>query len=215
MIVLVGVAAVGGVAYITNHLRAQGPEGQQLPAAAAAAPAPKMKIALVNMTVVLRNYEKWKTFQNQFKTDYENYKKQADAKAAEVSNLKTQYSTVTTPEQKDQIEQRSKTLQREIQDLETEAKKQLAKMEADAAVQVYKEVQAAVQAFARANDIEVVFQYLDGTTEGEVYSPYNIERKLSTQPMVPIYAAPGIDVSEWIYKMLNQRLQASAAGVQH
>jgi len=99
-----------------------------------------------------------------------------------------------------------KQVEREGQDLSEQAKKQLGKYREDNVVQMYREVQAAGERYARAHGIGLVLEYADAVTPSEVYHPMNVMRKLQTQPCVPLYVDPDMDITNQVAAMLQQQM---------
>src|SRR5262249_2698132 len=106
----------------------------------------------------------------------------------------------------DAIQRQMRALDREVQDMGENAKKQLSKMRDEQASQIYREVEQAVEAFARANDIEMVLHFNDALAEQDKNNPLNIQSKLQTRALFPMYVAPGMDITATIANMLNARL---------
>ncbi|HEY7428872.1 MAG TPA: hypothetical protein VH682_31870, partial [Gemmataceae bacterium] len=53
--------------------------------------------------------------------------------------------------------------------------------------------------------------YNDAVTPEDFMSPQNIARKLNTGALMPLYAAPGMDISQEVVNMLNYNLRPSTA----
>jgi Skp family chaperone for outer membrane proteins len=211
---VVGVATVGVAVYLGSRLWAQ--QGQPGGAAGhpASAASAKTRIALLNLKYVVMNYGKWKQFTEQLKSEYKKYEDQVQAQNTKLENLKQQMQKATDQAQKDQIEKDAKTVQRQMQDLADEAKNTLGKKEADELVVIYKEIASAVSRFAVANDIDLVMHYNDATTDAEMNSPQNIQRKMVTGPCTPLYYKAGeIEISPVILDMLNKQYQAAGGTV--
>jgi Skp family chaperone for outer membrane proteins len=207
---VVGVATLGVAVYLGSRLWAQ----QAQPGAPAAHPtsaaSPKTRIALLNLKYVVMNYGKWKQFTDQLKTEYKKYEDQVQALNTQLEADKTQMQKATDQAQKDQIEKDAKNVQRKMQDLADEAKNTLGKKESEELVVIYKEIAAAVSRFAQANDIDLVMHYNDATSDVEMNSPQNIQRKMVTGPCTPLYyKANEIDISAVVLQMLNQQYQAA------
>ena len=208
-----GVAAVVLGAYLCGHLRAQPQQYQgQLQQTAGNIPVapPRTKIAVINLQQVVKGYEKWKSFEGSYKQNYDWYNAEFEKRKARAMELKTQLSKMSPGEEREKIEQQMRTLDREVQDLGDSAKKNLAKMQDMAAVEIYREVQQAVEHYARANDIELVVHYNDASAPTELFNPMNIQRKMQTGACMPMYITPGMDITLQITDMLNQRLHAAA-----
>ena len=207
LIALASLAVLGVVAWSGNLVTAQQPVAPA-PAAPVAAPRPlQTRIGLMNMVQVLKEYKKFMAIE-------ENIKKRAmeiDAGLqpfrTEVLRLRELYNNPKTPqEEKEKIEQRTRQLQLDAQVKEDEAKKELIKMNGEAATQIFKEVEDAVNLYARANNLELVLFYNDAVTDVDYYHPANLQRKL-TQPaaVMPLFVTPGMDISKQIVASLNAR----------
>jgi Skp family chaperone for outer membrane proteins len=206
-------AAVFLTAYLCGHVHADPPQYQsqvqQTSGNIPVAP-PRTKIAVINLQQVVKGYEKWKSFEGTYKQTYDWYNAEFEKRKARAMELKTQLSKMPPGEEREKIEQQMRGLDREVQDLGDSAKKNLAKMQDMAAVDIYKEVQQAVEHYARANDIELVVHYNDAVTPSDLFNPMNIQRKMQTGACMPMYITPGMDITPQITDMLNQRLHAAA-----
>jgi Skp family chaperone for outer membrane proteins len=214
-----GVVSLGALTVLTGPLSAQpqyqGQGGIQQANAVAPA-APRTRIAIINLQAVVKKYQKWNDFETQYKKAYDAYNAQFEAKKAEALKLKTQLQQEGPESQnRDQIEQRLRALDREAQDLGEGAKKYLTKQRDDQAVQIYREVQDAVVAYARANDLELVMHYNDAVTPADLLHPMNIQRKLQTGACMPMYYVPGMDITDAVAAMLNQRLASMQPATPH
>lgn len=208
---VVGLATVGVALYVGSRLMAQN-GGAPGYAAHPASASPKTRVALVNLKYVVMNYAKWKQFTEQLKADYKQYEEKVQALNTQMEQLKKTMAATTDQTQKEQIEKTAKGVQRQMQDLADEAKNTLGKKESDELVIIYKEIAAAVAGFAQANDIDLVMHYNDATTETEMNSGANIQRKMVTGPTVPLYYKPNeIEISTVVLQMLNQRYQGAGA----
>src|SRR5262249_53927493 len=90
-----------------------------------------------------------------------------------------------------------------------EANRKIAKMQGEAAVQIYKEVEEAVRVFAQANDIELVLVYNDANKEkdpGDYYSMNNVTRKMTTAPLMPMHWDRRMDITVYVTDMLNSQM---------
>lgn len=198
---LATVAAVALTTHVGSPVLAQGPNGQ--PAASAA---PVSKIAVVNLQAVVKQYDKWKQFEASYKTQYQNYDGQFEKMKAEGLSLKTKLGTMKPDDpEADNIKKRLREMDAQVANLGDEAKKQLGKMQDDMSVQIYKEIEEAVQYYARAQGIEMVFHFNDAVVPAEIYNPMNIQRKLQTGAAMPMYVTPGLEITNYIAEMLNTR----------
>jgi Skp family chaperone for outer membrane proteins len=225
VISLTALATLGVTAYVGSQLRAQNQpqySGRvQQTTATVPAPTLRTRIALVNLQQVIKQYRKWNDFEETYKKAYAYYQTEYERKKAAGIDFKNQLDKTTDEPTRDKLTKQLKDLERDVQDLGETAKKQLSKMRDDAAVQIYHEVEQAVEAYARANDIELVLHFNDAVAPADLYNPRNIERKLQTSGCLPMYTTPGMNITDTIALMLNNRLapaptSASApSGQQH
>jgi Skp family chaperone for outer membrane proteins len=213
VIILAGVATLA--AYLSSHLFAQNPaapvQPQQPPVAQ---PRPlQTRIGLMNMVHVLKHYKKFQTIEESVKKRAGELQKSLEPFQTELIQLRTRYQEAkTSPEEREKIEYRMKQLQLDAQQKEEEAKKELVKINGDAAKMIYKEVEDAVNSYARSNSLELVLFYNDAITAEDYYHPANIQRKLTTPAaMMPMFVTPGMDISNSIVATLNARVAPTAA----
>src|SRR5262249_3804508 len=97
-----------------------------------------------------------------------------------------------------------------MQDMGEEAKKLLSKKRDEQAVIIYKEIEEAVQHYARANDFELVLHFNDAIVPADMYSPMNVQRKLQIGACMPMYHHPQMDITAAVISMLNQDYAATS-----
>jgi Skp family chaperone for outer membrane proteins len=213
--IVVGVLTLGVAIYVGSRLSAQQPGAAGPKPAGAPAGAPvgstKTRVALLNLKYVVTNYKKWTNFQEEYKAEFKKFQdrvtpleKQLEGIANQLKDPKTDAAT------KERLEKDGRNLQRQMQDIGDEAKATLGKKEADMLVIIYKEVAAAVARFAMSNDIDLVLHYNDATSDTEMGSSANIQRKMGSGPCTPLYwKAQEVDISAVVLQMLNQNLNAT------
>ena len=206
-ITLSTILAVGLAAYVVSHLQAQNGI-QQVNAAGPAA----SRVAIINLMGVLKQYHKWQAFDENYKNVAKEYEKAFERKRDALVELKKTFDATVENDKRDQLQAQMKQVERETQDLSEQAKKQLGKYREDNAVQIYKEVQAAVERYARAHVIGLVMHYEDALTPAEVYHPMNVMHKLQMQPCIPMYVDSEMDITNQVAAMLNQSLGMQGNG---
>ncbi len=209
--ILAGIMTVGVAAYLGSHLQAQLPQPQ---GAAPTAQAPlRTRIALVNLNQVIKSYQKYISFQAEVKQEVTNYDKEFDKMQTGLKGWQARLQQLlpTDTANRDEAERNIREYQRRIQDMNDDIKKKIGAKADTQAVIIYKEVETAVQRYARGNEIELVLHYSDALTESELNHPANIQRKLQTGPCMPMYITPGMDITKAIVDMLNQSYQSSMA----
>ncbi len=212
---LTALATLGLTVYLGSHLRAQyqsQPTGRVQQAVATAQVKPlQTRVAVINLQQVIKQYRKWNDFEQGYKNLYNQYNAEFERQKAKGMDLKSQLDKAVDDATKDKIQQASKELERQVQDMGERAKKELGKMRDEQAQQIYQEVEQAVQAFARANDIEMVLHFNDAVAPADYYHPLNVQRKLQTGACMPMYVDPRMNITDTISAMLNQRLGATSA----
>ena len=176
------------------------------------APAPRSRIAIINLSTVVKGYQKYQDFQAQVKEEIEGYQKKDKELRAQVEQLNREYEDKEQPEQnRQEIADKLTQLKRAIEDNASKAKASLGKKSDEQMIMLYKEVQQAVTRYAKANDLDLVLHFNDAdekTQAAERWSPQNVSRKMQAGACMPMYMAPGLDISEEIVEALNKGLRS-------
>jgi len=183
-------------------------------AAPASAQRPGTAVAVVNMNAVLKNYQKAQQLNTQIKNKVQSYSNRMNAKRDEVGKKQAELTKPTIPPQmKDQYEKDILRLQRELQDLDAEARKEIGKEQGDIAVQIFKEIEGVIKAVADSNGFDLVLSFPDATTADgvDMYSQDNVVRKMASQAAIPLYYKPHIDLTSAVITTLNRSYPAVAA----
>lgn len=196
--ILAGIAAIGVAIYLSSRLPAQ--QGGYA--------APQTRVALINLSQVFKNYQKYHNFEEQMKADQAWYQREIDKRKTELQQLSTDATKTTDAAARDQMEKRSKQLQREIQDYVDDGKTRLSKREFDELVLVYREIQDAVTRYAKAQNIELVMHFNDGIG-ADVWTPTFFSAKIRNGACQPMYIASGLDITGVIAEMLNRNMAAT------
>jgi Skp family chaperone for outer membrane proteins len=205
VIILAGVAALGLAVYVANHAGAQ--QGNNQPAR----PPLQTRVALLNLGQCIKNYNKFKSFEESLKKQSDYYQKLFEEKKAQaVAKQEQQKKPETTPAQREELDRDLRTLQHQMQDLAEEVKQKLGKQEFDLMVMMYKEVQDAASIYARTYGFELVLQYNDAVG-ADAYSAQVFQRKLANGACMPLYNDDRMDITRDVTAMLNQKLASSAA----
>jgi Skp family chaperone for outer membrane proteins len=205
VLVLTGLLALLAAVYVGGRLWAQ-------PGTAPAAPPePRTRIALLNLLYVLEKYERSTALQNELKKSAEPYQAKETAKTAErEALLKEGQGPKCTPERREQIEADIRRIDRERQDNKADYDKLLAKKGDEALKILYREIQDAAQRYAQAHNFELVLHFNDATTPERYYSAAMIQRKLTPAVCMPLYAVPGMDISQQVVNDLNAGYRRTA-----
>jgi Skp family chaperone for outer membrane proteins len=215
-----GLVALGVVIYV-GKLWAQQPGTA---GTAPAAPEPRPWIAVLNLNYVIKYYKKFINYQEQLKHDAEPYQTKDKEKTQLRDALTRQLSDQNTPaDKREGLQKQIVDITREIEDNKRDAQKVITKKQSDMLKTIYGDVQDAASRYARAHNFEMVLHYNDATTSEDYSSFANIFRKLEQPACMPLYVAPGMDISMQVLESLNAKFQgqgnaapaAGAAGGQH
>ena len=210
LFIVAGVTVLGIAGYMRAHGQQYNPGQQPIQQVTNIAPI-RTRVAVINLQSVIKQYRKWSAFETEYKQKYDDFNKEFERKKAEATNLKSQYDRTTDDQAREAIQRQMRALDRDVQDMGENAKKLLSKMRDEQASQIYREVEQAVEAFARANDIEMVLHFNDALVDTDKNNPLNIQSKLQTRALFPMYVAPGMDITNTIAGMLNQRLNGGVS----
>jgi Skp family chaperone for outer membrane proteins len=191
--------------------------GRLLPQASAQTPT---RVAIVNIGLVFTKYDKAKAYKDQmkklvdpFQLEGEKLKKEMLAWSEHMKDPKFD------PKEKDRYEQGIRANQRTLEDLEVKVRKLVGTTQENQIINLYKEVQSAITAYAKANGIDVVLGYGE-QIDGDLYAFPNINRKMQGMDLGscnPLFHVPGVDISQQVADTLNAAFQraggASASGV--
>jgi Skp family chaperone for outer membrane proteins len=165
------------------------------------------RIALVNLTYVVKNYEKYKHFQEDIKKVLAPFQETEKELRKEAEGLSKQITPNTPAEERTEIEGKLKDLQRQLEDNNAKAKRVLSKKSDEQLKIIYADLTEAAQRYAVGHNFDLVLHYNDATTKEEILSSQNIARKIQTGALVPLYAAPGMDISVELVKNLNENVK--------
>jgi Skp family chaperone for outer membrane proteins len=179
--------------------------------------APRTRIGLVNLTYVIKNYDKYKEFQIEIKKLIEPFTKrhtELQSKLEELRKQATNPSLVPTAgddrDEKgkgEELEEKVKKIQREIEDNQAKVKLKMGKRSDDEMKAIYMDVKDATQSYATRYDLDLVLHYNDAITHEEFLSAQNIARKLNTGGLMPLYSKDELDISQDLVTLLNQRMR--------
>ncbi len=207
---------VGAVAFQALAQNGTKPPVTQPTASATAAPSAgvtPVRVAVLNTNKVLKGFNKAQQLNSYISGMVNNYGQQITAKRDEGSKLNTELAKEMDPAKAEQLKRRITQLEREMQDLDQEARKEVSSKQGTIAVEIYKNIEDVVSRVAAANGFDLVLSYPDATTEQEMYSQPNVVRKLASQAAVPMFYKRHIDLTDAVVQTLNATYQAPAAPI--
>ena len=204
LFLLVGVVALGTAIYTSSKLWAQTP--------AAVPSGTKTKVGVFNLTYVIKNYTKFKSYQDQLKSKVDPFQLRDTAYKTEGEKLaKDAQQPAANAATRDGIEKRLKELQRLIEDNKAEAQKVLVKEQEAQLVTLYKDIRMVVDKFAVSHGYDLIMHYNDVITAEEYWSPPNIARKMQAGAAMPMYMSGTVDISDYVLTTLNASSGGAAA----
>ncbi|HTU90963.1 MAG TPA: OmpH family outer membrane protein [Gemmataceae bacterium] len=208
-----GIVLALGVLWYVSPLSGQTPPAGNTQAAATPAAPLRTRIAILNLTYVIKNYEKYKHFQEEIKGIVEPFQKKDVELRQKLENLRKEAGNVPRGQsaQGEELEKQARDIQRQLEDNGAEIKLKLGKRSDDEMKIVYMDVIEAAQRYAASHDFDLVLHYNDAVTEQDYVSAQNIARKLNTGALMPLYFQRNMDISMDVVKMLNYNLSATSA----
>src|SRR4051794_36790075 len=86
-------------------------------------PAPRTRVALVNLSYVVKNYNKFKSFQDEMKAEVERFRARDEELGKQLERLEKRLAGGSlSPEETEQVEEKVRTLRREREDNANKAK---------------------------------------------------------------------------------------------
>jgi len=180
---------------------------------------PRTRIALLNLTYVIKNYDKYRDFQVEIKEIVEPFqrkdahlRRQLEKLRAEAEKLSADGSNSgqnadLLAEQRNALEIKAKQLQRQMEDNGLAIKMKLGKRSDEEMKILFRDVDEAVKRYAANHDLDLVLHYNDALTPNDYYSPRNIARKLNSTTLLPLTFAPAMNISKDISELLNDGLR--------
>ena len=173
----------------------------------ASAPAPAMpgtRVAILNINSVLKNYSRAQAKNNEVKTKVQGFAERMTKVREDIAKQQAEMAKATTTQpMREAIEKNVLNLNRQLQDIDAEARKVITEEQKVVAIQIFREIETVVNAVATTNNFDLVLSYPDATTTDELYSQDNVVRKLAAQAAIPLFYKKHIDITDAVVKTLN------------
>jgi RNA polymerase sigma factor (sigma-70 family) len=210
--VLATLAGLGFGVWGGRPATADTPELRQKDAARPAAE-PKTRIALLNLSYVIKHCDEFKALQESVKKQVTFFQEREKASRARIETWNRELAAAgLAPFKRDGLEMDIKSEQRKLQDDQEEARRKLAKLSDDHTVVLYKKVREAAARYARAHDFDLVLHFNDASPdEQDFFSPQNVTRKLQAGTCMPLYWKGETDISKAVVDALNAAYHTTAA----
>jgi Skp family chaperone for outer membrane proteins len=172
------------------------------PAAGAEGPPAGGRIGYVFIPRVVNEAAKAKTHAEQIRTLQEKYVVRADFLRRTVQGLQAELATASGD--RAERERELVSAQRELEDLDREARREVEGLQRKLIAQLYKDVSRVVRELAKENGLDAVHTYTSPPTTAD---PVQIHGLLAA-PAVPLYVHPDSDFTDEIIKRMNERYEA-------
>jgi Skp family chaperone for outer membrane proteins len=198
-----GVAALVAALY-AGKLVAQGSRPATPATTPAAGAGPRTRIALLNLSAVIRSYDKFKAYNEEIKKAVEPFANKEKSVKTEAEGLaKERENPTTKPERKEMIDKRLKELQRIMEDNKADFQREMAKKQGQQLVILYSDIRRVAERYAAAHNFDVVLHYNDAVDSKDYWSEANVARKMQAGALMPLYYTAGMDISQDIIHALN------------
>jgi RNA polymerase sigma factor (sigma-70 family) len=166
---------------------------------------PRTRIALINLSYVIKHCDEFKAYQGSVQKQVAFFQEREKVSRARIDDLKKELAAPgLSAFRRDGLEMDLKSEQRKMQDDQEEAKRKLTRLSDEQTVALYKKVREAAERYARAHDFDLVLHYSDATPDEQDYaSPQNVTRKLQAGACLPLYWKAEIDISKAVVGVLN------------
>jgi Skp family chaperone for outer membrane proteins len=212
--ILAGMATLGIGVYLGSQVFAQQPGGGNR--TTTSSEPLRTRIAVVNLVQVLKKYSKFQTCDAELKQQISKAKTELDPLEKQIRALQAKAQLPETPiAEKENIKRELERLTLQYREKAEDADKAFMKRSGELAVQIYHEVEDAVDLFAKSNAIELVLMYNDAlkSQRDEFYSPPYVQQRLKMpNAFMPMYVDPRMDITDAITQMLNRRVAGGYNG---
>jgi Skp family chaperone for outer membrane proteins len=191
VILVAGMAALAIGLYVGARLSAD--------PAAPATSVSQCRVAVMNMQKVANDYMKTAVLRKQIEAMNSDYDKKLQDIQKEMQKLTPLPSN---PKDAETAQKTLVDLKRRGEDLTAERNKVLGEKYSEGEKAIYKDIEAAVQVFARSRSIDLVFYYNDVPDEAQKYTPQALQKRIGSSGM-PIYTSQGTDVTGEVVHVLN------------
>jgi Skp family chaperone for outer membrane proteins len=198
---MAGVLALSLAIVASARLRAQ--QGTTQPPQPRPA-APTTKVAVMNLTYVVNNYDKFKGYKEEIKQAVKPFQEADEKYKTDAKKLADEAQKAdTTQNRREQIEGLLKDLQRKVEDNKNEAQKVVGRKQEQQLYTLYLDVHTVCKRVAEARGYDMILHFNDATEAKEFWSAANIARKMQAGALMPIYYNPALDVSADVLNTLN------------
>ncbi|MFO0970248.1 MAG: OmpH family outer membrane protein [Gemmataceae bacterium] len=170
------------------------------------------KVAVVNVGEVFMKYEKAASYKAELEKIVGPRKAEADKLKNEIKAWQDAMKHPKfDPKDKERYEQAIVANIRKLEDMQRQVQAEIGKKQETQIITLYKDLNTAIDAFAKANSYQLVLGYGDIT--GDLFTVENIDRKMKGMDLgstTPLFMGAGVNVTEPIIQTLNNMYRTSA-----
>jgi Skp family chaperone for outer membrane proteins len=173
------------------------------PAGSAPAPRPQ-RIVICNIAKVLRDYNKANFKGAEITRKRQAYVGKVNALREKMNAINQDFQRAQVPEQKKQFQEQALAINRQIEDIDREAQRELTQLSNDTIVQVYQEIKGVIYDIAKTNNLDMVLCYPSASKPEDENSPQVAQLMLQTPALIPFYHQ-NMDITKVVTDTLNAR----------
>jgi Skp family chaperone for outer membrane proteins len=167
------------------------------------------KVAVINIGKVFSEYSRAKTFKTDLEETLKPYKDKAKKLTDQIKEWEDALRTTgkVDPKNREQFENAIKQNRRELEDMSVRVQNDLGKRQEANLMTLWKEVDMAIGAVAKAQGYHIVLGYGDPVEKDMMNLFPNINRKMQAMDMgstLPLYVDPANDISYTVVFNLNE-----------
>lgn len=210
--VILGAVALQALAQTTGRPAVQQTSGSNPPATGVAAPqVVPIRVAVVNINKVLKNFNKAQQLNSFISNKVSGYRNQITAKREELAKIQEKIAKAVNPAEAEELKKQGVALERQMQDLDAEASKDISNQQGTIAIGIYKDIEGVIQRCAVTNGFDIVLSFPDATVDAEMYTQPNVVRKLAAQAAIPLFYKAHVDMTQAVIDTLNAQFPVAAA----
>lgn len=167
-----------------------------------------MRIRLVNLSYVVKNYKETKSYRLEVTDLAKKYEEELKGLKNKLEDRNDQLKQpISDSAKRKELEAEVKGLQGQIEEKTNAARKEVEEKEVKLISVIHKDIEETIRQYAVSNKLDLVLHYNapDKETDGKYANTNYIVQKMGSMACVPIYMAPGVDISKEITKILNTR----------
>jgi Skp family chaperone for outer membrane proteins len=192
VVLVAGLAALAVGLYVGTRVTAKTNETP-------AAPSGQTRVAVMNMSMVAEEY----TRTNVIKQELTKLGAQLETPLKQLQkDLQTATTPTANPTEAEANAKKARDLRRQLEDQSNDAKKTMTDRTQEGEQAIYKDIEAAVAAFAKSRNIDLVLCYNDVSDAAQKYNAGVLQKRIAASGM-PIYAPGSTEISKDIAHVLN------------